>query len=96
MQMSKRAADILDLEHMLDNGLGDDMLCRRAIEIYERLIEEKKKFRYRISIEEAGVVDAQCADFKRVLKIIKRRRHAKVLDQFDIDLKRIGGDLTFL
>lgn len=90
---AKRAADIADLETMLNNGLSDAELCARSVEIYERLKEAKKNMRYRVDIDEAKRIDTECLDFIRVLGEIKDRRHPKALDQFKAEIKRIGGDV---
>lgn len=89
----KRAADIADLEIMLNNALSDAELCARSVEIYERLKEAKKNMRYRVDIDEAKRIDKECLDFIRVLGEIKVRRHPKALDQFKEKIKQIGGDV---
>ncbi len=91
--VAKRAADIADLEAMLNNALSDAELCARGVEIYERLKEAKKNMRYRVDIDEAKRIDIECLDFIRVLSEIKDRRHPKALDQFKTEIKRIGGDV---
>ena len=89
----KRAADIADLEEMLNNALSDAELCARSVEIYERLKEAKKNMRYRVDIDEAKRIDQECLDFINVLGEIKDRRHPKALDQFKAEIKKIGGDV---
>ena len=89
----KRAADIADLEAMLNNALSDAELCARSVEIYERLKEAKKNMRYRVDIDEAKRIDKECLDFVRVLGEIRDRRHPKALDHFKEQIKKIGGDV---
>lgn len=92
----QRAADIADLETMLNNALSDAELCARSVEIYERLKEAKKNLRYRVDIDEAKSIDQQCLDFLSVLGQINDRRHPKALDKFREEVKKIGGDVIII
>ncbi len=77
-----RAPDIADLEKKLDDGEGDDVLCRRAIEIVERL-------EYEINLASRGrnaravkALENERKDFERIIGEIRRRRHDHALDTF--------------
>lgn len=82
-----RAADIDDLERMLNDGDGDDVLNARAIEIFERLRDELKRFKYSPSVSEKDRLKAEVEDFEDTLKQIEARRHEHALDRFKEYLK---------
>lgn len=77
-----RARDIEELEVLLNNAESADKLCNQAIEIIERLVEEKRKARYRNDHAREQTLREQERDFQNVLEEIERRRHASTLDKF--------------
>lgn len=80
--MTINAPDIRDLEKMLNDGEGDASLSRRAIEIIERLDDERRRARYKMDYRTCERLAEEDADFKRVIGEILRRRHDHVLDRF--------------
>lgn len=88
-----RAADIADLEKMLDDGESDTDLCDRAIEVVERLYEDAKRFRHSSNAPQKKRVQDEVHDLQNVLEQIARRRHAHALDKFTDYLKN-KPDLT--
>ncbi|MDO8521430.1 MAG: hypothetical protein Q7S52_04905 [bacterium] len=80
--MTDRAADIEDLEKMLNGGGSDEDLCSRSIEIFERLAEEANRYRYSGSGTQRNRIEDEVRDFADVIKQIERRRHEHALDRF--------------
>lgn len=79
-----RASDIIELERLLDDGEGDDELCKQAIKIFERLEREMNDAGRRQSdYVRREAIKVQRADFKAVLQTIRDRRHSGVLNQYD-------------
>lgn len=83
-----RAADIQDLEKMLNDGEGDEDLCDRAVEIFERLRDEERRFRYFVNSPERKRVEDETKDFVHVIDEINERRHEHALDKFKEYLKQ--------
>jgi hypothetical protein len=79
---SGRAADIADLEKMLNDGESDVDLCKRAIEIFERLKDEEKYARRSSGSAATQRVKEEVTDFAKVIEQIERRRHEHALDMF--------------
>lgn len=80
----QRAKDIIELERLLNDGEGDDMLCAQAIKIFERLEREMNDAGRRQSdVLRREAIKRERADFKVVLQSIRDRRHAGVLNQYD-------------
>lgn len=77
-----RAADIADLEKMLDDGEGDEDLCNQAIKIFERLRDEVKQHRQSGSGAQKNRIMGEARDFADVIKQVERRRHEHALDGF--------------
>ncbi|HEY9585811.1 MAG TPA: hypothetical protein VJJ02_04460 [Candidatus Paceibacterota bacterium] len=87
--MVGRAADIKDLEKMLNDGEGDDALNARAIEIYERILDEGKRIkRSRGSFKNLEELRGEVEDFEQVINQIETRRHDHVLDRFKEYLRK--------
>jgi len=80
---SGRATDIADLEKMLNDGESDAELCKRSIEIFERLKEEERRVRRTSNSAAAGQrIKEEVADFEQVIRQIENRRHEHALDAF--------------
>lgn len=80
--MGARARDIEELEDLLNNAESDEKLCNQAIEIIERLVEEKKKAAYRGDDFLSQKIAEQEKDFVQVIRNIENRRHPHALDKF--------------
>lgn len=80
--MGARARDIEELEDLLNNAESDEKLCNQAIEIIERLLEEKKKAEYRGDAFLSQKIAEQEKDFVQVITNIENRRHPHALDKF--------------
>lgn len=77
-----RARDIEELEDLLNNAESDEKLCDQAIEVVERLVDEKKRARYRGDYAQSQKLAKDEKDFFEVIEKIEARRHAHALDKF--------------
>lgn len=80
--MTNRARDIEELEDLLNGAESDEKLCDQAIEIIERLVEEKKRARYRGDYAHEQSLAQQERDFQNIILDIEKRRHPNTLDKF--------------
>lgn len=81
--VGKRASDITELEHKLDDAVGERELNELAKEIAQRL---HNKLRYAKTIGNTLEVEdlkKHVADFDKVITDIRARRRIGVLDDYD-------------
>lgn len=90
--MADRARDIQELADLLDGAESDERLSNQAIEIHERLIDEKSRARHKNDGVRARVLVEQEEDFCAVKKEIMDRRHSRVLEKYTEWCKRNSQD----
>jgi hypothetical protein len=89
--MVSTASDIIELERKLEDGEGDDALNDLAIEIFERLSDERSEAKFRRRKALLRLLEQQNGEFGRILLEIKKRRHLNVLDKYAEHVKRRTG-----
>ncbi len=81
--MTQVAPLIEELEKMLNDGEGDDVLCGKCIEILEMMRKEVEEINDAQDFQRALVFEELRQDFIDVLDQISKRRHSGALDQFE-------------
>ncbi len=72
---------IIDMRQMHVDGAGNDQLCSRGTEIYERL--EKDTALAGADARKQGVVLAEWKAFEKIVENIRRGRGDKALEAYD-------------
>jgi len=94
MTPTQRAADIVDLENLLDNAGSFEELSDQAIVITRRLLNEAAGVRLLRSPTQRRAAKRglreQADDLEHVLRKILKRRHANALEKYADYLKGIG------
>lgn len=76
---------IIDMRKMYLDGAGDDQLCSRGTEIYERL--EKDYALAKNDSRKLGILDLERKAFEEIIKQIRNGRHVHALDAYDAFVK---------
>lgn len=77
---------IIDMKRMYLDGAGDDQLCSRGTEIYERI--EKDFALARNDQRKIGIITVEQKAFKKLIDHIRDVRHAHALDAYDAFVER--------
>ena len=77
------APQIEELEKMLNDGEGDDVLCDKCVEILEMMRKEVQEINDAQDLRRALMFEELRQDFIYVLDQITKRRYGGALDQFE-------------